>query len=139
MKLKSQNPWPVYLNELSRLFEIVVTQREALEMRNWPELTVLHGRKENVYYSLQVLNRQFPAFIEKGGGEHDDSNDAFRHQAKKMIKKIMEVEETNKKLLQSMRMEVANQIANLKRSKKSQKKYLLAMYQRENISLDLVS
>ena len=139
MNLKSQNPRSVYLNELSRLAESVVAQREALENRNWPELTVLYGRKENVFYSLRAINQRFPFFIEKSRGEHDDAYVAFRNQAKKLINKIMEVEETNKKLLQSMRMEVANQIANLKKNKNSQKKYLLAMYQKENYGLDLVS
>ncbi len=139
MQSKTQNPRPVYLKELNRLFEIVSTQGEALENRNWPELTVLHGKKENVCYSMQVINQRFPDLIEWNKDEHDERIDAFRRQAKNLIKKIMEVEELNKKLLQSIRMEVANQIANLKRSKNSQEKYLLAMRRKENISLNLVS
>ena len=124
-----------YLSTLERLFETVQSQTVCLQNNDWPALTSILGKKENIHLSLQNMDEQIQRLL----NENKLDSNLFKKKVKRLIQYIQSIEDINKKMIAESMEQIGSELSQLNLQKKMYKTYLDSNIEHRQTGVNLVS
>lgn len=129
--------WQKYIDALKRLEGVFENQTHSLNEEDWDNLTSIMGQIEN---SQLHLKDKWQSVISTGktGKENVESRSAEKYEEVKLIlKKLLDMNEQNEQLLQAEMENLKTNMSNLKKTRRSHKKYITQKQIEEFSPLDI--